>query len=63
VTIVAVRDSAVFNDLKAIEVAGYLDAIAGRRSEPFNFGAGLRIQTLVETIHASNRAGTWKDVP
>jgi predicted dehydrogenase len=52
-----------FNDLKAIEVAGYLDAIAGRRSEPFNFGAGLRIQTLVETIHASNRAGTWKDVP
>jgi predicted dehydrogenase len=52
-----------FNDLKAIEVAGYLDAVAGRRPEPFNFRAGLRIQTLVETIHSSSRAGTWKDVP
>ena len=41
-----------FNDLKAIEVAGFLEAIAGRRAEPFNFRAGLRIQTLVETIHA-----------
>lgn len=52
-----------FNDLKAIEAAGYLDAIAGRRPEPFNFCAGLRVQTLVETIHASSRAGTWKNVP
>ena len=51
-----------FNDLKAIEVAGYLDAIAGRRAEPFNFRAGLRIQTLVETIQASSRAGVWKEV-
>jgi predicted dehydrogenase len=51
-----------FNDLKAIEVAGYLDAIAGRGPEPFNFRAGLRIQTLVETIHASSRAGVWKEV-
>jgi predicted dehydrogenase len=51
-----------FNDLKAIEVAGYLDAIAGRGPEPFNFRAGLRIQTLVETIHASSRAGAWKEV-
>ena len=39
-----------FNDLKAIEAAGFLDAVAGRRPEPFNFRAGLRIQTLVETI-------------
>ena len=31
-----------FNDLKAIEVAGYLDAIAGRRPEPFNFLGQLR---------------------
>ena len=52
-----------FNDLKAIEVAGFLDAIAGRRPEPFNFRAGLRIQTLVETIHASSRGGAWKEVP
>ena len=52
-----------FNDLKAIEVAGFLDALAGRRLEPFNFRAGERIQTLVETIHASSREGAWKDVP
>jgi predicted dehydrogenase len=52
-----------FNDLKAIEVAGYLEAIAGRRPEPFNFRAGLRIQTLVETIQASSREGVWKEVP
>lgn len=52
-----------FNDLKAIEVAGFLDAIAGRTPEPFNFRAGLRIQTLVETIHASSRARAWHDVP
>ena len=51
-----------FNDLKAIEVAGYLDAVAGRRPEPFNFRAGLRIQTLVETIHASSRAGAWREI-
>jgi predicted dehydrogenase len=52
-----------FNDLKTIEVAGYLEAIAGRRPEPFNFRAGLRIQTLVEAINNSSRAGAWKDVP
>jgi predicted dehydrogenase len=51
-----------FNDLKAIEVAGYLEAIAGRRAEPFNFRAGLRIQTLVEAIHDSSRAAAWRDV-
>jgi predicted dehydrogenase len=51
-----------FNDLKAIEVAGFLEAIAGRRLEPFNFRAGLRIQTLVETIHDSSREGAWKEV-
>jgi predicted dehydrogenase len=48
-----------FNDLKAIEVAGFLDALAGRAPEPFNFRAGLRIQTLVETIQASCREGVW----
>jgi predicted dehydrogenase len=51
-----------FNDLKAIEVAGFLDAVAGRRPEPFNLRAGLRIQTLVEAIHASSRAGAWQEV-
>jgi predicted dehydrogenase len=52
-----------FNDLKAIEAAGFLDAIAERRPEPFNFRAGLRIQTLVETVQASSREGAWKEVP
>ena len=52
-----------FNDLKTIEAAGFLEALAGRRSEPFNFRAGLRIQTLVETIRASSREGAWKEVP
>jgi predicted dehydrogenase len=51
-----------FNDLKAIEVAGYLEAIAGRRAEPFNFRAALRIQTLVEAIHNSTRAAAWREV-
>ena len=51
-----------FNDLKAIEAAGFLDAVAGSRPEPVNFRAGLRIQTLVETIHASSHAGAWKEV-
>ncbi|MES2143044.1 MAG: Gfo/Idh/MocA family oxidoreductase [Pseudomonadota bacterium] len=51
-----------FNDLKAIEVAGYINAIAGKTAEPFNFRAGLRIQTLVETIQRSSAAQAWMDV-
>jgi predicted dehydrogenase len=51
-----------FNDLKAIEVAGFLEAVAGRRPEPFCFRAGLRIQNLIETIHVSSRAGAWQTV-
>jgi predicted dehydrogenase len=51
-----------FNDLKAIEVAGYINAIAGKSPEPFNFRAGLRIQTVVETIQASSAAQSWLDV-
>lgn len=51
-----------FNDLKAIEVAGFAEAIAGKRPEPFNFRAGLRIQTLVETIKASSKEGKWMTV-
>ena len=50
-----------FNDLKSIEVAGYINAIAGA-VEPFNFRKGLRIQTLIETIQGSSRAQTWADV-
>ena len=51
-----------FNDLKAIEVAGYINAIAGKSPEPFNFRAGLRIQSLVETIQRSSAAQSWLDV-
>ncbi|SMX41112.1 Gfo/Idh/MocA family protein [Maliponia aquimaris] len=49
-----------FNDLKAIEVAGFLRAIAGEGPEPFSFAKGLRIQHLVETIQASSREGRWQ---
>jgi predicted dehydrogenase len=51
-----------FNDLKAIEVAGYVQAIAGGGPEPFNFRKGLRIQSLVETIQTSSREGRWLEV-
>jgi predicted dehydrogenase len=51
-----------FNDLKAIEVAGYVNAIAEKAPEPFNFRKGLRIQTLVETIQRSSAAQAWMDV-
>ena len=51
-----------FNDLKAIEVAGYLAAITGDRPEPFNFRAGLRIQTLVEQVRRSARERRWLSV-
>ena len=51
-----------FNVLKAIEVAGYINAIAGKAPEPFNFRKGLRIQTLVETIQKSSAEGRWLQV-
>lgn len=52
-----------FNDLKAIEVAGYLRAISGEIPEPFGFAAGLRIQQLVETIQHSSSERKWMTVP
>ena len=51
-----------FNDLKAIEVSGYVNAIAGKVPEPFNFRKGLRIQKLVEAIQTSSREQRWLDV-
>jgi predicted dehydrogenase len=48
-----------FNDLKAIEIARFLDAIAGRTEEPYNFRAGLRVQGLVEAIQLASREGRW----
>lgn len=52
-----------FNDLKSIEVAGFLAAILDGSDEPFNFRAGLRIQTLLEEIGHSSREGRWREVP
>ncbi len=52
-----------FNDLKAIEISGFINAIAGKHPEPFNFRAGHRIQKLVETVHQSSEQGRWLDVP
>jgi len=49
-----------FNDLKAIEIEGFVAAIAGQRKEPFNFHAGLRIQKLVEAIQTSAASKQWQ---
>jgi predicted dehydrogenase len=51
-----------FNDLKAIEMAAFVRAIAGEIEEPFGFRAGLRIQTLIETIARSSAEGRWLEV-
>ena len=51
-----------FNDLKAIEMAGFVDAMAGRGPETFNFRAGLRSQILLETIRRSSRERRWLPV-
>lgn len=51
-----------FNDLKTIEVAGFVRAIAEGAPEPFNFRAGLRIQSLVETIQKSSREQRWAKI-
>lgn len=48
-----------FNDLKAIEVAGFVNAIGGKGPEPFNFRQGLRIQGLVEAIQTSSTQEAW----
>jgi len=51
-----------FNDLKAIEVAGFVAAVLDKTDEPFNFRAGLRIQTLIETIQRSSKQRTWRTI-
>lgn len=48
-----------FNDLKAIEIKGYADALAGLAPEPFNFRAGYRVQSLVEAIQRSSTEKLW----
>ena len=51
-----------FNDLKAIEIAGYLNAIIGTGPEPFSFRQGMRIQHLIETIQKSSKTNRWLPV-
>ena len=51
-----------FNDLKAIEMAGFADAMAGRGPETFSFRDGLRSQILMETIRRSSRERRWLPV-
>lgn len=48
-----------FNDLKATEIARYVEAIAGKSPEPYNFRAGLRVQELVQMIQRSSRDNRW----
>ena len=48
-----------YNDLKAIEIAGFVNAIAGLEPEPFGFRAGSRVQSLVDLVHESSRAQCW----
>jgi predicted dehydrogenase len=51
-----------FNEIKAIEIAFFLEALAGRAPEPFPFSAGARIQALVEAILRSAAEGEWLDI-
>ena len=52
-----------FNDLKTIEVARFLDCLAGKGPEPFNFRSGARVQALVEAIQDSSRSKAWVKTP
>ena len=51
-----------FNELKAIEVEGFVRAIVGSAPEPFNFEAGYRVQRIVELIQESARSTKWFNV-
>jgi len=51
-----------FNDLKAIEIAGYLNAIMDDGPEPFSFRQGMRIQHLIEKIQKSSTTRRWLSV-
>lgn len=48
-----------FNDLKAIEVADFLRAIAGETTGHADFREGLAVQRTVEAIYSSARAREW----
>ena len=48
--------------VKAIEIAGYLNAIMGDGPEPFSFRKGMRIQHLIEKIQKSSTTRRWLSV-
>ena len=51
-----------FNDLKAIEMARFLDAIAGNRAGALQLPRRAAHPELVETIHRSAREGGWQQI-
>lgn len=51
-----------FNDLKSIELAGFIEAILKQGPERFNFRKGLDIQNLMEAIATSSREKRWVEL-
>lgn len=51
-----------FNDLKTIEAAGFLRAVAGGEDAGPNFRDALEIQRVIEAAVRSSREGGWLDV-
>ncbi len=51
-----------YNDLKAIEIANFIDAIAGKRDQAFGFRSGARIQSIVDSVRRSSRTQKWVSV-
>ena len=51
-----------YNELKAIEIQGFVEAIAGLRPEPFNFRAGARVQSLIDAVADSAGTNSWQAV-
>jgi len=51
-----------FNDLKVIEVAGFLAAIADDDPYPLDFAEGLAIERVIHGIARSAEEGRWLDV-
>ena len=52
-----------FNDLKTIEVADFLAAIAAGTKAAPDFREAWEVQKLIDLAALSSRAGTWLDVP
>ena len=51
-----------FNDLKTIEVADFLDAIAGGKSKGPDFREAWEIQKVIDTAIRSSRERRWLDI-